>query len=197
MRAKEETISQISYLPMDQAAFDSAYQFYSRPVYANIFKIVRQQEFAEDILQEVFITLWEKRDSLDATKSIGGWLFVVSYNKSLSFLRKKVKEAVLYVEDYELYDLVLADQLDADDIYHEQIAMIEEAAEQLSPRIKEVFTLSRFEGNSVDEVAEKLGLSSSSVKDYLKQSNKIMKTYINNKYSSSPAMMIIIAYMAS
>ena len=65
------------------SAFDSIYYRYHQAVRANIFKIVRDPEMTDDILQEVFISLWDRRTTFVNYKKISGWLFVSSYNHSL------------------------------------------------------------------------------------------------------------------
>lgn len=180
--------------PEDVAAFDRLYGQHSKAVYANILKIVKQHEIAEDILHEVFISLWENRERIDQDRSIAGWLFVVSSNKAINYLKKKVKESIVFVESYESLEPVLTEDISSENSYLEQLAIIEEAAKHLSPRIKEVFRLSRFEGYSVDEVAAQLGLTASSVKDYLKQSTQFIKIYIANRYPASSAVSLILLY---
>jgi RNA polymerase sigma factor (sigma-70 family) len=74
------------------ASFNAVYNKYHNAVYANILKYVQSKAQAEDILQEVFLSLWENRQNLRENGSVGGWLFVVSHNKSLAFLRKALTE---------------------------------------------------------------------------------------------------------
>ena len=83
----------------DTTAFDALYQKYHNAVFANIFKLIRQQEAAEDVLQDVFVALWENRLRIEPGKSVGGWLFVVSYNKAVKFLHKTVREKIGALEE--------------------------------------------------------------------------------------------------
>lgn len=181
----------------DVIVFDRIYGQYSKAVYANIFKIVKQHEIAEDIQHEVFISFWENRERIDQDKSAAGWLFVVSSNKAITYLKKKVKESIVFVESYELFESVLTEDISSENSYLEQLAIIEEAAKHLSPRIKEVFRLSRFEGYSVDEVAAQLGLTASSVKDYLKQSTQFIRIYIANRFPASGTVSLILLYIGT
>jgi RNA polymerase sigma factor (sigma-70 family) len=73
-----------------------------------------------------------------------------------------------------------------------QLALIEEAVNQLPARKKEVFQLLRFEGKSSEEVSQTLGISVQSVKDYLKQATKIIRIYIRNKHTSSHSAAVSI-----
>ena len=82
----------------DIAAFNEIYRKYFHPVYCNALKITREAPVAEDVVQEVFITLWEKKATIDPEKSLAGWLFIISYHRSVNILRKKLRESLLYKE---------------------------------------------------------------------------------------------------
>ncbi len=163
-------------------AFRILYERYHQSVYANIFKIIKAPTLAEDILQEVFVALWQNRFRIKTDQSIAGWLFVVSYNKSCSLLKQKVKSSLYYVESYDSYDNVIHEDSIDEEMYATQLGIIEEAVNALSSRKKEVFKLCRFEGKPKEEVALIMGISPESVKDYLKQSNRAIKDYISLKY---------------
>lgn len=157
------------------------YHQYHQAVYANIWKIVKQHEAAEDILQEVFLALWERRMKLDAAK-IAGWLFVTSFNKSLKYLKRKERRQVPLIT----MDLYQEEPLN-EALYTFRLSIVEEAVNHLPERKKEVFRLCRYEGKSYDEVACILGISVSSVKDYLKQSTRFIKDYISHHHAEGLA----------
>lgn len=165
-------------------AFDSLYHQYRNAVFANIYKMVKQADLAEDILQEVFLALWEKRHTLHQDKSVAGWLFVVSYNKAMTCLKNKLREAIIFAEQTESLPDMPEDEY-SEEVYQVQIALIEEAYGRLPTRKKEVFRLCRFEGKSYEEAAGTLGISVTSVKDYLKQSTKFIRTYIKEGHATT------------
>lgn len=166
---------------VDLGRFDALYHQYHQAVYANIWKIVKQHEAAEDILQEVFLALWENRLKLDAAK-VAGWLFVTSFNKSLKYLKQKERQLVPLKTTEICQDEPLNE-----DLYTFRLSIVEEAVNHLPERKKEVFRLCRYEGKSYDEVAHILGISAASVKDYLKQSTRFIKDYISHHQSESLA----------
>jgi RNA polymerase sigma-70 factor (family 1) len=165
----------------DTLVFDRIYNQYHQVIYANIFKLIKSEAIAEDILQDVFFSLWENRMKIDIQKSVSGWLFIVSYNKSLSILRKKVKEAVDYVENYDAYDDISEEIFLNEAVYESQLKILEEAVIALPPQRQKVFRLCHFEGKSQEEVAKILGLSTASVKDYLKHSKRFIREYVLSK----------------
>lgn len=165
-------------------AFDILYNKYKQVIYANIFKMVRQPEAAEDILQEVFLALWKNRHKIQQNRSVGGWLFVVSYNKSASYLRQQLKSAIITVPQEAYPENIMAAEPEDDELFRRQLAIVEKAIDQLPPRKQEVFRLCRLEGRAYEEVAEILGISVTSVKDYLKQSTRFIKVYIQSESAS-------------
>jgi RNA polymerase sigma factor (sigma-70 family) len=176
---------------IDLSGFDALYHQHHQAVYANILKIVQQHEATEDILQEVFLAMWENREKLD-TARVAGWLFVTSFNKSVKYLKKKEKEHAPF-KITDLYEEPLNEEL-----HSLQLSMVEEAVNHLPERKKEVFRLCRYEGKSYDEVATILGISATSVKDYLKQSTRFIKDYISTHYTESIATIatLLLIYLS-
>lgn len=159
-------------------AFDTFYHQYKQAVYANIVKMVRQPEAAEDLLQEVFIAFWQNRHKLQQDRSVAGWLFVVSYNKAATYLKQQLKAGVVLIaEDTYLENISQEDPVE-EELYQAQLAVVEAAINQLPARKKEVFRLCRLEGRPHEEVALILGISVPSVKDYLKQSTRFIRDYV-------------------
>ena len=162
-------------------AFNDLYITYSDAVYANIRKLVKSTNDAEDILQDVFITLWENQHKL-SKHSIRGWLFVVSHNKALDYLKRYVKFSIDELDVYQDIADLSPDGKEIEETYLEQMRMIVEAMDTLPYRKKQVFQLCRLDGLTKEEVALRMGISSQSVTDYLKQSHRAIRTYILAKY---------------
>jgi RNA polymerase sigma-70 factor (ECF subfamily) len=156
--------------------FDAIYYRYHTAVYANIFKMVKQSQAAEDILQEVFFSLWKNREKIMAD-GVGGWLFVVSYNKAATYLKTSLRHSFLYLHDVDSIEDLSSDDASADAPYQKQLTVIEDALRHLPARKKEVFLLHYFEGRSHEEIASLLGISANSVKDYLKQAGSFIRKY--------------------
>ncbi len=174
-----------------RAAFEALYHRYKQPVYANIRKMVPDPDAAEDLLQETFIALWENRTAIDPIKGAGGWLFVVSYNKAASFLKRKLREAAILEPETDLAELAVADELGDEELYTTQLALVEEAVAHLPARKQAVFRLCRFEGKSAEEVAAATGISAASVRDYLKQSTRFIREYI--QLGGAPTQALAVA----
>lgn len=167
----------------ERKAFDNLYFKYHHAVYRNIKKLIMDEDTALDVLQEVFLSLWENREKLLSDESVGGWLFAVSYNKSVSVLRNKVKKSLLDENTLEMIQNEVYEPAHIkENDFLLKMNIIKEAVNVLPPRKQEVYKLYRFEGMSREEVAEQTELSQETVKDYLKQSNQIIKRYIAHHY---------------
>ncbi|PVH25206.1 RNA polymerase sigma factor [Sphingobacterium corticibacter] len=178
----------------DVSAFNRLYAHYHKQVHANILKLVHSPELASELLQDVFVSLWQNRFKFESRESVGGWLFVVSYNKSLNSIRQKLKETVEYVADYP-HLAIMADSANDDEELNRQLALIDDAIEILPARKKEVFKLCRYEGRSKADVAALLGISQQSVSDYLKQSNKAIKMHVMQHYTSYVPEVVLLFFL--
>jgi RNA polymerase sigma-70 factor (family 1) len=159
----------------DIEAFNTLYWTFHAAIYANALKLTRDTVIAEDIVQEVFITLWEKRKSIDPNHNINGWLFTVSYNKSVDQLKRKLKSSLAHKDSQASID----NSTDViDDLSEEQLSMLEKAMKQLSPQKCKVFQLCKIQGKTYEEAARELQISKFTVKEYLSSAVTIIKEYI-------------------
>lgn len=187
MQASSLSSSKISTEPSPQniRLYNDLYTKYHKVIYINIRKFVHSPEGVEDVFQDVFLALWENLHKVRSVESIAPWLFVVSQNKALSYLKKKVNDSLILVDSYQPFETIpaTADKTD-DDL---QMAMISKAIDQLPDKRKQVFTLSKFEGLTVDEIASELEITPSTVREYLKQAVRSIKSYLDTA-SRQPAL---------
>lgn len=173
-------------------AFNFLYEKYSSLIYSNICKYVKNVNFAEDILQEVFLALWENRTVIRTDISVGGWLFTVSYNKSIAVLKKQVREQVLMMETQSLNNSHFTTHENEEVEYQNKISLLEEAVKCLPAKKQEVYRLSKFENMKPEEISEELGLTVISVKCYIKQSTKQVKQYVQLKHSTIISILFVL-----
>jgi RNA polymerase sigma-70 factor (family 1) len=162
----------------DIGAFNSLYWNYHAAIYANALKLIREPALAEDIVQEVFVTLWERRHSIDPKQDIAGWLFVVSHHKTIDQLKRKLRQALT-----EKILQAIIEEPDAfkEDITEEQLGTIERAVEQLSPQKRKVFELCKVQKRTYEKAAEELHISKYTVKEYLSDAIISIKKYIGQQ----------------
>lgn len=158
----------------DVDAFDALYWKYHQAVFANVCKLVKEPEAAKDILQEVFTALWEKRSTLDSSRPVAGWLFVVSYHKALAHLKLSLKAVVV---DSQAMETAQSED-DSPFVKEQQFQLLEEAIAQLSGQKRKVFELCKLQGRTYEEAAEELNISKHTVKEYLSLATASIQAYI-------------------
>ena len=144
--------------------FDSLYGKYHQLIYMNVFKFVKNKEESQDILQDAFATLWESRSRIQHEQSVSGWLFVISFNKSVNYIRKKSRHSAAEEKVVSLYHL---HQEEHDDSMETHYQLLHHTIKSLSPQKQKVFTLCKLEGKSYEEAAKQLNISKHTVKEYL------------------------------
>jgi RNA polymerase sigma-70 factor (ECF subfamily) len=142
-------------------SIDRIYSAYSQRMkrFAKIY--VGTDEDAENLVQDVFMTLWEKRDEL-RVRNLDSYLFSLVRNKCLDFLRHKVavenfkQEIVLKTEALEYLNTNIDEDINLEEVIHNAI-------DRLPERCRAIFCKSRFEGKKYSEIASELGLSVNTV----------------------------------
>jgi RNA polymerase sigma-70 factor (family 1) len=170
----------IDFSQGDKDAFAFVYQHYERVVFKNISKIILQQDVAEDILQEVFFKLWEHRNKFKDEQAVAAWLFTVSYNQSISHIRKLIKErefqsAYLLKAEHT----VSAEMEELDDLKAE---LLTDAINKLPARKKQVFELCKLQGKTYSEAAAIMGITPDTVKEHMMVALKQVKSYVLSNY---------------
>lgn len=163
----------ISLLAGDDAgAFTEVYHRYHVAIYRNIYRLTKNAEATEDLLQETFVTLWQKRNRIVTGRSLAGWLFVISYHLSVNWLKKKLLE----LKAVQAHSLSIA-YVESVDEYEKQMALLDTAILQLSPQKRRVFTLCKLQGKTYQQAAKELNISNHSVKEYLSGAMKSVREY--------------------
>lgn len=164
--------------PMDIQSYELLFREYFIPLtnFANSF--LRDMEASKEIVQEVFINMWKKRDEMESGKQLKSYLYTSVRNRSFNYLRdhKKFQSNVLDVElaDYD-------SPLHVDDLEVEELnEKIQQAIDGLPERCGEIFRLSRFEELKYGEIAEKLGISVKTVEAQMSKALKVLKSELKD-----------------
>ena len=148
-------------------AFDVLYKRYAKRLYVFVLKYIKQQEEAEGIVQEVFIRVWEFRKRIDQHRSFEQFLFTIAYNTTISLLRKKIAEQKFLEQLKMRRQIVDAEKVISEIHFRELNEKLDKVLEELTPRQQEIYRLCRQEGLTHKEIAEKLHISVSTVKNHL------------------------------
>lgn len=168
------------YTKGDMTAFDEIYDFYSRKLYGFILSYVKQRADAEEIVQEVFLKIWESRKKIDIYASFDSFIFTIAYNTSISLLRKRVNEKK-YMDQLEAKQQIYDADKFIDELHFNEInKQVESLLNELTPRQQEIFRLSREDGMSHQEIAQKLSISTNTVKNHLVAALAFLRSNLNN-----------------
>lgn len=153
-----------------ETLFREHYQGLSR--YA--FSILKDQEEAEDVVQKLFVKLWEKRKDIEIWKDVKSYLYRSTYNASLNEL-KRIKRHTMY-ETADKENGFQSDNDSSSKVMSEELEKhIENAIQTLPTKCGEVFRMSRFKEYSYKEIAEKLDISIKTVENHMGKALKLMR----------------------
>jgi RNA polymerase sigma-70 factor (ECF subfamily) len=168
MRMVEQHLIQ-GILSKDKSAFDMLYRSYYKALVCIANNILSDNQLAEEAVQDVFIKLWKTGSNLFIDTSLSSYLTRMVHNRCIDYLRENDRRIkTISIENQEIrtqlhqygIDNMFDEELFADDLE----ILINLTITQLPPQCRQVFTLSRFDGLTHKEIAEKLQISVSTVK---------------------------------
>jgi len=158
----------------DDIAFEKIYRLYHLPIYTNILRMVHDEAAADDLLQEVFLRVWENRNKIDPEKSFAGYLFTCSRFLVLNFLRnvsvEKQVENYLSKTQSELYR-----HIEEGIFCQEAEIFIQKTISELPPQRLKIYTLCKTQGMTYQEVATVLGISATTVQDHMVKARRFIR----------------------
>jgi RNA polymerase sigma-70 factor, ECF subfamily len=141
----------------DEAAFDQIFRTWYAPLVRLAEGMVRERAVAEELVQEVMLELWRRREALAADGSPQAYLFQSTRNRALNHIRhEKVKKRG---EPFAAMEEAASPPAHNQMVEEEIDAAVRTAVAELSPRAREVFEMSRVQGLKYAEIAERLGVS--------------------------------------
>jgi RNA polymerase sigma-70 factor (family 1) len=158
-------------------AYAMIYQHYLPKLYKYLYDILRSKQDTEEILQELFLKLWEKKEELAEIKTLNSYLFRIARNRLMNYYdHQKVKQkATSY---FSAKAEPIGASADDNHTYKEYSDVMEMALSALPPKRRLVFELSTIEELSMDEIATRLNISKSMVKKQLYAANNSVKEYL-------------------
>lgn len=143
-----------------------------------IYSLTHDNEKAKDIVQNVFLKLWERRDRLTTIDSLKSFLYKSVYNGFLNQLRSDKK--MLAIEEKHMHHLYQAIDED-EELLEKQIRIIKTEIQKLPPKCKETFILSKKEGLTNVEIASFMNVSIKTVENQMSKAFKILRKKLEHK----------------
>lgn len=163
----------------DQKALEKLYLYFYPKLFPFTNALVRQAESAEEIVEDVFIRLWENRSELTKINNLQVYLFVAVRNRALNYLEWKSKDIISYFESYPVDIPVSQETPDSLMMTKEMATRINQAVELLPLKCKLIFKLVREDGLKYREVAEILNISPRTVDTQMTIATKKIASAIN------------------
>lgn len=160
----------------DEASFKCLFDRYRNELFTYCLRITKERSLAEEIVQDVFMIIWQKRDEVQSQLPIRPYLYTIAQNLSFNFLKKaandsKMKRQVFYESQKEFRQDWLVD-------FKDTKKLIEQAITQMPSKQRLIFSLSRMESKSHEEIARELQISKNTVKDQIFKALKAIRHYL-------------------
>lgn len=182
----------ISNAGVSEAEFEQVFKSHFKALHAYACTILQEEAMAEEIVQQVFFKLWDKREQVNIQQSLNAYLYRSVYNDCLNYLKhKKVKKAH---QSHTLYTAgTSSDNVSRNVIARELEEKIAEALNQLPEQCRTIFQMSRFEELKYREIADKLNLSVKTVENQMGKALKIMRMQLVEYLPALLAVLVNIA----
>lgn len=149
----------------DEFAFTSLFDYYRGRIYGVALRFLKSRELAEEVVQEVFLKVWSRRQDLPRVHNFEAYLFTIARNLVFDMLKEMAHDTVQITELLKTIPIgTPADEHLVEEQYRE---LLTEAVRQLPPQQKQIFRLARIEGLSHQAIAEQLQISKLTVKTHM------------------------------
>jgi RNA polymerase sigma-70 factor (ECF subfamily) len=157
----------------DQAAFDAIFRAYYAPLVSSAEAVVRSRAVAEEIVQDIMLVLWRRRETFAVDESLRAYLYKGTRNRALNQIRHERvrRRAEPFVADPPSAPAAAPAELDDAEI----AAAVRNAVDDLPPRCREVFELSRTHGLRYAEIATTLGISVKTVEAQMGKALRVLR----------------------
>ena len=191
----DEHVLLVRLVAGDHLAFTRLYSVYLGNLYRYVSLFFPDKASAEEIVQDIFIKIWEKRENLAGVKSFKQYLFKTAKNHLLNAIRnEQIKHKVLSHLQQQT-EVAAADTQNRVD-YRAYALAVEKAVGQLTPKRKRIFQLSVLEGYSLDEIADLLRISKPVVKKQLYAAYDLVRGYLQKHGQMTVFPIIILSVLA-
>jgi RNA polymerase sigma-70 factor (ECF subfamily) len=176
----------------NQQAFAMLVDKYSARTYSHVLTYIKNAQLSEEITQDIFLQLWKHRAELPAIGNFQGYLHIITRNRTISELRKKLDiPSNADVSDAEEDLLNPVQQLE----YRQLSDILLRGIDLLPPRRKQVFRMSRFEGMSYEMIATELGISKGTVNEHMVEALLFLRSYLRSQMGTVVTLSLLIGWL--
>lgn len=154
-------------------AFKYAFNYFFTNLCAYTTNLTQDPDLAQDIVQEIFITLWNNRKRILITTSLKSYLYKACYHKYIDIFRKE-KNIHKKLEEFRYIKLLDLEEEDAS-MRNEKMERLKNLIQELPPKCKEVFMLSKYDGLKYQEIADQLDISIKTVENQISKAYSVLR----------------------
>jgi RNA polymerase sigma-70 factor (family 1) len=173
----------------DHAAFETLYCSYKDKLYSFLYNLTDSEVVSQDLVQEIFLNIWQKRTNVKSIENFGGYLFNAVRNHAINSIRSRDRTNRLMTELSQRPD----DIVQLDDLFaaRELAAALEQVLQILPLQQRRVFELSRNNGMKYSDIAAHLGISVATVRNHMIQALKKIREHLGDDY---PIVIIVMIW---
>jgi RNA polymerase sigma-70 factor (ECF subfamily) len=178
----------------DEQAFEQLFNLYLPRIQPVVLQIVKRENVAKDLVQDVFLRLWLSREKLSEIQDPKSYIFRIVYNQSFNYTKRQSierKAAAVLASGPEGSDR--SDSLEHALDMAEVRRLVEMAIRELPPKAKRIYRLSRDFGYKQAEIASQLGISPRTVRNSLSRSGEFIRDYLERQGIVLPLLLILLA----
>ncbi|MXN91149.1 sigma-70 family RNA polymerase sigma factor [Flavobacterium sp. Sd200] len=176
----------------DHIAFEKIYHLYKTRLISASLRLLKSPQLVEELLQDLFLKVWEQRDRIDTTQSLNAYLYKIAHNMAYDVFRKAGRDKRLYEH------LIIATQSSYEHIEKaifrkENQAELSKAISLLPPQQQKVFVLCKLEDKSYEEVSRLLNITTGTINNHMYRANLFLKEYFSQRSRSQITLGLLLS----
>jgi RNA polymerase sigma-70 factor (ECF subfamily) len=175
----------------EEAAFTELFKRYDKRIYYFTLKMIKTEDLAEEITQDVFIKLWEKRETLVSVLNPEAYILTIAANHTMNQIQKHLSEKKMRQRLARLMREKFENNADELLLLHDSQTMVRQAVDKLPPQQKRVYQLSRDEGLNYDEIAGTMDISRHTVRNHLVEALRSIRQYVDDQGPVPPSLVAL------
>lgn len=175
----------------DEVAFTQLYTMYSAQLFLNLLALVKDEHVAEEIVQDIFARIWQKRATLQIEQQFSAYVYRAAKNALIDFYRKLQRDKALYSK----FASLASDQfshIEESLQQKENAGLLQKALDMLPAQQRRVFQLCKLNGLTAKEAATELGISPYTVNEYLAKAKLTLRNFLADNHLDLSVALIIL-----
>ena len=176
----------------DLKAFKEIYELYKLKVTRVAYRYCLDKADAEEVLQDVFMKLWNNKEKINAGQNFDNYLFTITKNTVLDKIKSYKLEKENLSKYFAHHKTVATDQTEQHILHHELQQLLAEVLVELPPKRRRIFEMNRLEGYTYQQITEALQISSGTVEKQMSKALKVVKKKLTGYKLLAIAMIIFL-----